>query len=267
MAHHINDLKKIQNDLIEELTSKLEIYFGKNKSSELSTSLKSDQSIVSEIDQFVSDHLKSKLFHHNHYKNWSFFSEEDFKSLNFPTAVLDPIDGTRELVLGRAECVVALALMNSSAIDDPLNYGWLYNPFSGFSLDSTHKFVQTANKSKQKFLGMVSRSEYEKGFFNHLLNFDQKIEISPRGSIAFKLGLLASGGCDFVLSLSDKNIWDIAAGTILCHQRNIFLYQDGKKVEDLNSMRIKGPMLWAPENLAEELIEKFNNEKAIFKKT
>jgi myo-inositol-1(or 4)-monophosphatase len=114
---------------------------------------------------------------------------------------------------------------------------------------------------------MVSRSEYEKGFFNHLLNFDQKIEISPRGSIAFKLGLLASGGCDFVLSLSDKNIWDIAAGTILCHQRNIFLYQDGKKVEDLNSMRIKGPMLWAPENLAEELIEKFNNEKAIFKKT
>ncbi len=266
MANSNNTLKIIQNDLIVELTSRLEIFFGKNKSGQMQTSLKTDHSIVSEVDQFVSDYLKSHFAQDLRLKEWSFFSEEDFSVLNFPSVVLDPIDGTRELVIGRAECAVSLALMNSSLIGDPENYGWLYNPFSGFSLDSSQKFIHSSNKSKQKWLGMVSRSEFDKGYFNHLLNVDQKIEITPRGSIAFKLGLLASGACDFVLSLSDKNIWDIAAGTILCHHRDIYLYQDGQRVHDLSQMNVKGPLIWAPENLASELIEKFKIEKSIHSK-
>lgn len=257
----MKNIKKLQNDLIEELTFKLDIFFGKNKSSELSMSFKSDHSMVSEIDQFVSDFVKSKLLNDHHFTGWAFYSEEDFNLLSFPAVVLDPIDGTRELVLGRSECVVAFSLMNSSVIGDPQNYGWLYNPFSGFSLDSSHRFINSSNKSKQKWLGMVSRSEFEKGCFDHLLALGQKIELTPRGSIAFKLGLLASGGCDFVLSLSSKNIWDIAAGTILCQQREIYLYQNGKRVEELKEMTIEGPLLWAPSNLAQELIEKFKIEK------
>ncbi|MBY0413428.1 MAG: hypothetical protein K2Q18_04655, partial [Bdellovibrionales bacterium] len=195
------------------------------------------------------------------FNSYSFFSEVEFDEHIFPSAILDPIDGTRELVKGRAECAVSLALMKSPELSDPSNYGWLYNPFSGFSIDSDVPFVASNNMSVQKVLGMVSRSEFEKGYFNEFLSLDPKIEITPRGSIAFKLGLLASGGCDFVLSVSPKNIWDIAAGTILCAQRGMKFYQNGVEVTRLDQVQMKGILLWAQPALAAELWQKFKKEK------
>lgn len=261
MMQSSNTLNSVQIDLSLELTKKLEIYFGKNKLKILKQNLKEDQSIVTEIDLFVSLFLKQKLKLINEYSHYSFFSEEEYGDLQFPAVILDPIDGTRELVLGRPECAVSLALMVNSKINHPDNYAWIYNPFSGFSLDSKANFVTTMNKSKQKILGLVSRREYEKGFFKEMLNIDQKIEITPRGSIAFKLGLLASGACDFVLSLSPKNIWDIAAGSILCEQRGIYLYQNGKRISSLDDVKLNGMLLWSTEELSTILIPQFKNEK------
>lgn len=254
-------MKIIQNEVVLELTKKLNFLFGPKASKNIEISLKADNTIVTEIDLFVSNLLKEKLQKHSIYKDYIFFSEEEFDKLIFPSAVLDPIDGTRELAKGRAECALSLALMKSPDLLDPENYGWLYNPFSGFSLDSDTPFVASNNKSTQKILGMVSRSEFEKGYFKDHLNIDPKIEITPRGSIAFKLGLLASGGCDFVLSLSPKNIWDIAAGSILCAQRGIKMYQNGIEIKRLDRVHMKGVLLWAPEALASELLSKFKIEK------
>ena len=251
----------IQSEIILELTKKLSFLFGPKASKKIEINLKSDQTIVTEIDLFVSTLIKEKLKTHSKYIDYNFFSEEEFDKLIFPSAVLDPIDGTRELAKGRAECAVSLALMKSPELSDPENYGWLYNPFSGFSLDSSIPFVPSNTKSAQKILGMVSRSEFEKGYFNDLINIDPKLEITPRGSIAFKLGILASGGCDFVLSLSPKNIWDIAAGSVLCAQRGIKMYQNGVEITRLDMIHIKGILLWAPEELAEELCSKFKMEK------
>ena len=251
----------IQSEVILELTKKLGFLFGPKASKKIEINLKSDESIVTEIDLFVSNLLKEKLQKHPKYKDYNFFSEEDFEKLKFPSAILDPIDGTRELAKGRAECAVSLALMKSPELSDSGNYGWLYNPFSGFNLDSSTPFVASNNKSNQKILGMVSRSEFEKGYFKDFLNIDPRIELTPRGSIAFKLGLLASGGCDFVLSLSPKNIWDIAAGTILCVQRGIKLYQNGDEITSLDKVHVKGVLLWAPEELANDLCTKFKIEK------
>lgn len=260
-------MKNLQSEVILMLTRKLSILFGPEASHDIDVNLKNDNTIVTEIDLFVSTLLKEKLKAHPRFNHYTFFSEEEFDKLIFPVAILDPIDGTRELVKGRAECAVSLAMMHSSTINDPLNYGWLYNPFSGFSLDSDVPFVASNNKSTQKILGMVSRLEFEKGYFNNFLSIDPKVEITPRGSIAFKLGLLASGGCDFVLSLSPKNIWDVAAGTVLCAQRGIKLYQNGIEVTKLDDVLIKGVLMWAPEGLAHELWElirenrHFKNEK------
>lgn len=254
-------MQNIQSEVILELTKKLSFLFGPKASKEIEINTKSDKTIVTEIDLFVSLLLKEKLQNHSKYKSYNFFSEEDFDKLIFPSAVLDPIDGTRELAKGRAECAVSLGLMNSPELSDPENYGWLYNPFSGFSLDSSTPFVASNTKSTQKLLGMVSRSEFEKGYFKDLVNIDPRLEITPRGSIAFKLGLLASGGCDFVLSLSPKNIWDIAAGSILCAQRGMKLYQNGIEVTQLDKVHMKGILLWAPDDFAEELCYKFKIEK------
>lgn len=254
-------MKITQTEVILELTKKLSFLFGPKAAKDIEVNLKSDNTIVTEIDLFVSTLLKEKLKNHPTFSNYNFFSEEEFDKLIFPSAILDPIDGTRELAKGRAECAVSLALMKTPELSDPSNYGWLYNPFSGFSLDSDIPFVPSNNKSIQKILGMVSRSEFEKGYFKDFINIDPKIEITPRGSIAFKLGLLASGGCDFVLSLSPKNIWDIAAGSVLCAQRGIKMYQNGVEITRLDQIHIKGILLWAPENIAQDLWAKFKFEK------
>lgn len=258
-------MKNMQNEVILELTKKLGKLFGPNASSNIRINLKDDKSFVTEIDLFVSKLVKEKLLEHSSYSHYAFFSEEDFNEYLFPCAILDPIDGTRELIKGRPECALSLALMKTPEIDNPENYAWLYNPFSGFSLDSSTPFVASLDKSVQKFFSFVSRSEFHKGHYTKYLNHSQ-IDISPRGSIAFKLGLLASGACDFIVSLEPKNTWDIAAGTILCAQRGISFYENGKRITNLDRQKYTGALIWAPESLAPNILKvfesDFKNEKA-----
>lgn len=250
-------MKNAQTEVILELTSKLKNLFGPQANQSLQINTKIDKTFVTEIDLYVSELIKKKILNHSKYSHYNFFSEEEFSELTFPAAILDPIDGTRELILKRAECAVSLAMMNSSSLSDEKNYGWIYNPFSGFSIDSSMPFVEASNKSSKKLLGLVSRSEFENGHFNRYLENSDKIDLSPRGSVAFKLGLLAAGGCDFVISLSPKHIWDIAAGTVLCAQRGFHCYQNGKKVSNLNEIAIKGPLVWAPDVLVDEIHSQF----------
>ena len=252
-------MKNIQNEVSLELTKKLWELFGSKATRTIEVNFKDDKSPVTEIDLLVSSLIKEKLLKHSQYSKYAFFCEEDFIDYVFPCAILDPIDGTRELAKGLPECAVSLALMKSPVIDDPSNFAWLYNPFSGFSLDSNIPYVSTTNKSTQKILTFVSRSEFQKGHYNKYLNNPQ-IDITPRGSIAFKLGLLASGACDFVISLEPKNVWDIAAGTILCSQRGIHFYQDGKRVTSLGSSYYKGALIWVSDLLAPIVLKAFEDE-------
>lgn len=254
-------MENLKSKVRIKLTEKLEDLFSPRSKKALDVSRKEDRSFVTELDIYISDLFKEELKNDPKYRDHHFFSEEDHTTLAFPTCVLDPIDGTRELVRGSPECAVSMALMNSSNIEDPKNAAWIFSPFSGFSLDTDEAFCPTEKYKNSLLLGMVSRSEFDKGFFDPFLNINAKIVITPRGSIAFKLGLLAAGACDFVLSLSPKNIWDIAAGTILCSKRGIYLYQNGARITELSSVNIKGPLLWATESVASELFVHFKNEK------
>ncbi|MDO9183031.1 MAG: inositol monophosphatase family protein [Bacteriovorax sp.] len=252
-------MKKVQKELILQLTKKLSLFFGPKALSSIEIKQKNDNSLVTEIDFFVSEFLKQKLSEHEEYAEYSFFSEEDFKAYTFPCAILDPIDGTRELVRGRPECAVSLALMKTPDIDDPSNFAWLYNPFSGFNIDTNIPFIQTTDKSIHKVFTFVSRSEFHNGRYDKYLNNPQ-IDITPRGSIAFKLGLLASGACDFIVSLESKNVWDIAAGTILCSQRGIHFYENGKRITKLDRQTYNGALIWVPEYLSKIVLDTFKSE-------
>ena len=168
-----------------------------------------------------------------------------------------------KLNIDEAEVLRYLGYKNQE-IDDPENFAWIYNPFSGFSLDTQIPYVVTTDKSIQKILTFVSRSEFHKGHYEKYLDHPQLV-ITPRGSIAFKLGLLASGACDFIISLEPKNVWDIAAGTILCAQRGIHFYENGKRIRSLTSQTYSGALIWAPEFLAPTILkifeDEFDNEK------
>ncbi len=234
------DIKlKIKNTL----QHKLDLHFNKTLQKSLQVTLKEDESIVTEIDFLVSDLIKKELLNIPEFKGWTFFSEEDYSNLSFPAFVVDPIDGTKELCKGRDECVVSFAKMYSSQIDDPKNYAWIYNPFSGFELESNNHVQPIFSKSSQTPLGFISRSEWHENLHADFLK-DNDLMFAPRGSIAFKLALLASGACDFVVSFRPKSIWDIAAGTILLNKRGYDLYEDGVKITHLDKVRYKSPLIW-----------------------
>lgn len=216
--------------------------------SALQTERKSDNTLVTQIDQQISEFFKQ----HPATRGFTFYSEEDHSGLRFPALVLDPIDGTRELAAGRAECAVSACFMPGPELKDAASL--VFNPFTGFGLSSDQPAVWTPEPVTHRPLGMVSRSEWEHGLYPEVGAFD----LVPRGSIAFKLALLAAGSIDFVVTRRPKHIWDIAAGTHLCWQRGIQLWSQGAVVTRLSHAQIAGPLLWCRPELATSLRATFS---------
>ncbi|MFP5491514.1 MAG: inositol monophosphatase family protein [Bacteriovoracia bacterium] len=212
------------------------------------TKLKSDNTFITEIDTKISEFFKQ----HSAAKGYHFYSEEEHTSLQFPALILDPIDGTRELVAGRAECAVSAAFMSSPKLVD--GHALILNPFTGYSLSSHDKASWIPQKINRRPLGLVSRSEWEANLFTSKKG---EFDLIARGSIAFKLALLASGAADFVVSLKPKNIWDIAAGTMLCHQRGIEMWCADALITDLSQEKYSAPLIWCRPELRAILRETF----------
>lgn len=215
---------------------------------------KSDKSIVTRIDKDISIFIEKELERLVKIEGFHFFSEENKVSFGFPSIILDPIDGTRELAKGLGECVVSLAVMNTNV----QGFAWIYNPFTGFELSSFDDFCEPVSFNEQRLFGLVSRTDFSKGVFAHL-RLGESIVVEPRGSIAFKLALLAAGACDFVYSKTPKNIWDIAAGTLLCWDRKIKLYQKGIEVKSLDSIRLDCELIWCREKDLARLLDSLMN--------
>ena len=204
---------------------------------------KSDRSLVTALDIKISKELKKFFKKKEAFKKFNFLSEEEEGQLSFPCIIVDPIDGTKEMARGIPECVISLAIMESCQIN---GIGWLFNPFTGFSISTRENFIHPPSQHKMILTGFISRTEDKKGFFE---NYDRKkISLTAKGSIAYKLGLLAAGACDFVISRGGKNIWDIAGGTLICQKRGINCYLDNKKIDNLGEQYYKGPLLWCRES-------------------
>lgn len=214
-------------------------------------SRKEDNSWVTEIDEMISneviDHFSKQGVH--------VLSEEASEQvLKFPCVIVDPVDGTRELVHEVPEFCLSLAYMNSPRFDDPLNVSWIYNPVTGFEIFSWQmekrhpSFIAT-----EHLRGFVSRNGFTANISKSLLEHD--IYVSPFGSIALKIGMLAIGACNFIYSVREKSAWDIAAGTHLTSLAGLVCYSQGKILEELNSIQIGGPLLWTRKEHVEKLEE------------
>jgi len=220
---------------------------GSLKVEDLSVSTKEDSSPVTHFDTAISQFCKS---HPACAAN--FYSEEDHSELEFPSIILDPIDGTKELIKLNGECVVSIAWMRNSREGESL----IFNPFTGFRISTFDSSSWSPKSVAPPYLGLVSRSE-----INHMMglkNFQH--QLVARGSIAFKLGLLASGGCDFVVSLKPKSIWDIAAGTLLAWQRGMTFYSNGEKVIELGQKSYAPPLIWGKPSVAREVNQYFSSQ-------
>jgi myo-inositol-1(or 4)-monophosphatase len=143
--------------------------------------------------------------------------------------VVDPLDGTKEFVLGIPEFSVAVALVEHGA---PL-LGVVFNPATGELFQAARGLGARYNGRRAEVSDRInlagaavdaSRSEIRKGEFEP---FTDLVSLKIVGSIAYKLARVSAGQCDATWSRGPKHEWDICAGTFL-------ITEAGGRVVDLN---------------------------------
>jgi len=203
---------------------------------------KPDGTPVTLLDEALSKHIEQVCL--QHYSHLTFYSEEKFSKWEFPLMALDPLDGTREYILGRPEWAISIGLFEDEKFHGE---GWVFNPLTHECFADVTRISFTA---KAAYSGEVSHSEWNNGLYHEKTT--PKFQVKPVGSIAYKLGRLSAGKCDFVISLRPKNIWDIAGGTILCQQAGMKFYAEGVEVNEV-LQSYEPPLIWCHEELFSEL--------------
>jgi len=132
--------------------------------------------------------------------------------------IVDPLDGTKEFIEGVPHFVVSIGLVQNGK---PV-VGVLYNPVreelirtsaSGDVWFNDEKTTLVPTPELQAVSCLNSRSETRRGLWEPWK--DEFRELIPIGSVAYKLGLVASGREEFFVTLRPKNEWDICAGHAL----------------------------------------------------
>lgn len=132
--------------------------------------------------------------------------------------VVDPVDGTRELVDGIPEWCISVGLV----VDGIPVVGGLCNPVTGEIFLGSLKCGVTYNNKpahaarRTKLEGAVvlaSRQEYVRGEWGAFEN--RNFSIRPTGSIAYKLAQVSASLADATWTLTPKHEWDVAAGVAL----------------------------------------------------
>jgi myo-inositol-1(or 4)-monophosphatase len=131
--------------------------------------------------------------------------------------VVDPLDGTKEFVMGIPEFSVSVALVENGR---PV-LGIVYNPAAqelfyarqGGPVYFNGEPVTVSPRTELAGAAIdASRSERKRGEFEP---FESLLTIRTMGSIAYKLARVAAGHCDATWSRGPKNEWDICAGVLL----------------------------------------------------
>jgi len=131
--------------------------------------------------------------------------------------IVDPLDGTKEFIMGIPEFSVSVALVENGM---PV-LGVIYNPpadelfygtrTGGIFLNGSRVRVTERTQAEGALID-ASRTEWNNG---ELKPFEDLFQIRLRGSTAYKLARVAAGLCDASWSRGPKNEWDVCAGALL----------------------------------------------------
>ncbi|MFQ5381871.1 MAG: 3'(2'),5'-bisphosphate nucleotidase CysQ [Dehalococcoidia bacterium] len=125
--------------------------------------------------------------------------------------IVDPIDGTREYLMGRPEYAISVALVG----DQEPTLGVVYNP-------ATEELLAAAVDGSSEMEPEDPPDEFEvlvghgEANHNHGLPLPGGGRRKGIGSIAYRLGLVSAGRGHAVVTNYGRSEWDVAAGAALC---------------------------------------------------
>jgi myo-inositol-1(or 4)-monophosphatase len=131
--------------------------------------------------------------------------------------VVDPIDGTKEFIIGLPQFAVSIGLIE----DGKPIAACVHNPatketfLAVLGSGSTLNGQPITTSTRSQLTGstcLASRSETKRGDWDC---FKSEFAITTMGSIAYKLALVAAGSYDISFTLTPKNEWDFCAGALL----------------------------------------------------
>ena len=147
--------------------------------------------------------------------------------------IVDPIDGTAQLVRGIPELAVSIGLVRNGApiaaavVNPSTGEGglWIVGSPPSFTGLETHPPPRSLAEAR----ATVSRTEHEAG---DLIGLDGFAGITrPVGSVAYKLLRVAAGADDLTYSIRPKREWDICGGVALVTAAGrAYVRLDGERV-------------------------------------
>ena len=192
--------------------------FARYTPGEIDTEFKAGHDPVTEADRAVDAVLRQNLLRDG--EGW--LSEE---TADNPARlqrervwIVDPLDGTREFVMGLPEFCVSIGFVENGK---PVA-GGIYNPATKESflgaIDCGVLYNGEPARPSQRSglegaLVLASRSEVKRGEWKQFEGGPFKIQ--AMGSVAYKLALVSAGLADITFTLTPKNEWDVAAGAAL----------------------------------------------------
>ena len=227
------------NELIELVKSVKPMFLNHTEAEHVTVKGRAD--FVTQVDIRVQEYMRNELS-----KRWpdvQFMGEEkDNSDIDFNGAVwiLDPVDGTTNLIHDYRSSAISLALFEAGK---PV-LGIIYQPYT--------KELFWAQKGKGAFLGTerisvseagslsesivnVGTSPYKKELADENFELIKKVfcksqDIRRSGSAALDLAWIACGRSDAFFERNLK-LWDFAAGWIIIEEA-------GGKIADFNGMEI-----------------------------
>lgn len=203
--------------------------------------MKGKNDFVTEVDFKVQEFLERELL--KLIKGSKLLAEEKGKSkeeIDSYTWVLDPVDGTTNLVHGFNNSVISLALLEESKIV----LGAIYDPFrdeffsaldgKGAKLNGKEISVSCNKKFANSLIGVgtgggrMGRSDETFEMLRFV--YDNTNGIRRIGSAALEMCYSACGRYDAFIE-DGLNIWDYAAGTIIVREAGgVIINMHGKEV-------------------------------------
>jgi myo-inositol-1(or 4)-monophosphatase len=131
--------------------------------------------------------------------------------------IVDPIDGTRSLLLGRPEAAVSVALWR----DGEIVWGSVFNPFTADLFAAVRGGGTTRGGRPIRASDVAAPAEARLIMSVHehdrdlLRGLDGVAHYTPVGSIAWKMALVAAGEAEATVTAHPRHEWDVAAGTLI----------------------------------------------------